>query len=115
MEKKTAMPLVAGILDILSGVFSLLGVLGLIIAIVVTSGALGFAGVWVPVNVTNILWSIAIPLAIVGTLSLIGGIYAVQRKMWGLALAGSIVTVLPSFLLGVAALILVALSKDEFE
>jgi hypothetical protein len=52
---------------------------------------------------------------------LIGGIYTLRRKIWGLALAGAISSILASIPLlggiplGKAATILVALSKDEFE
>jgi len=46
----------------------------------------------------------------------VGGIYALQRKIWGLALAGSIAAFFsPSWVLGVAAIVFTALSKNEFE
>jgi len=48
-------------------------------------------------------------------LPLIGGIYAVQRRKWGLALAGSIAAIFGSTPLGIAAAIFTALAKDEFE
>jgi hypothetical protein len=47
-------------------------------------------------------------------LALVGGIFAVQRKMWGWALAGSIATALMSNVLGVVSIVLVAVSKPEF-
>jgi hypothetical protein len=46
---------------------------------------------------------------------IIAGIYALQRKKWGLALAGSIVAIFGSSIMGVLATIFIALSKDEFE
>ena len=63
----------------------------------------------------------AIPLAILSILSLVGGIYAVQRRKWGLALAGSISAIFASIPLlgglpvGITATVLTALSKSEFE
>jgi hypothetical protein len=51
----------------------------------------------------------------VGILAIVGGIYALQRKIWGLALAGSIAAFFPSWILGIAAIVLTALSKNEFE
>ena len=49
-------------------------------------------------------------------LAIVGGIYALQRKIWGLALAGSIAAFFtPSWVLGVAAIVFTALSKNEFE
>ncbi len=57
----------------------------------------------------------AVFLLIVGILPIIGGIYALQRKKWGLALAGSIVAILGSSILGILATIFMVMAKDEFE
>lgn len=58
-----------------------------------------------------------LPLAFlgVGALGIAGGICALRRRKWGLALAGAIAVVLPASELGIAALVLVALARDEFE
>jgi integral membrane sensor domain MASE1 len=48
-------------------------------------------------------------------LPLLGGIYAAQRKNWGLALAGSIVAILAVAPFGIVSTILVASSKKEFD
>jgi len=48
-------------------------------------------------------------------LALDRGIFALQRKRWGLSLAGAIVAVLPFSLFSMAAIVLIALSRDEFE
>lgn len=55
---------------------------------------------------------ITLLLAILAT---IGGIYALQRRYWGLALAGSIAAILVFFPTGIAAIIFVALSRNEFD
>ena len=96
--------------------------LGLIIAIIVTSGAAHIPGTGdVPGFVPSLRLSIAIPLAIVSVLSVIGGIYAVQRTKYVLALAGSITAIFASIPLlgglpvGITATILTALSRKEFE
>jgi len=118
--KETPMPIVAGILDIISGIISLLAFVGLLISTIVTGGLThgwfpGFP--WVPgINIAvAILTPLTVVSFIVGIIALLGGIYALQRKNWGLALAGSIFALLPTILLGVAAIALTALSKDEFE
>ena len=110
--QKTPMPTVAGILAIAAGGFKLLGLLGLIIAsFFVIASPVPAVGV----DPAVILLIISIPLAILGILAVVGGIYALQRKKWGLALAGSIAAFLPFSLMGIAALILTVLSKNEFE
>jgi hypothetical protein len=48
------------------------------------------------------------------TFPIIGGIFALQRRRWGWALAGSIVAILGTLPLGVASTIFVAMSRDEF-
>lgn len=55
-------------------------------------------------------------LPVLGVLAVVGGIHALQRKKWGWALTGSIAALLPiCVLVGIAAIILTAQSKNEFE
>ena len=112
-------PVVSGILEIICGTFKLMGGFGLIIAIIAVESNPyididAFTG-GIPVNAVAILWTLTIPLALLGILSILGGIYALQRRNWGLALAGSIAAAMPSSLLGIAAIVLIALSKKDFE
>ena len=94
MEKRhSVMPIVAGSLAIASAGFKLLVVLGLMIASTVAIIPASIVGV----SPLVILLIIIIPLAILPVLALVGGIYAIQRKKWGLALAGSIAAFLPFF------------------
>ena len=119
--EKTWKPTVVGILNILSGAVGLVAVIGLIIAISVTGGFYIPGTEQIPKFLPSLLTGIAIPLAVLSILSLIGGIYAVQRRKWGLALAGSISAIFASIPLlgglpvGITATILTALSKSEFE
>jgi hypothetical protein len=110
--KSTPMPMIAGILCIVDGGLKLLALLGLFVAslVIPISQGSGFA-----VNASILLLAITIPLAIIGILAIVGGIYALQRRRFGLAVTGSIAAFLPFSLLGLASIILVALSKDEFE
>ena len=118
----TRKPVVAGILNIIVGVLNFLGTFFIIIVLVaIGSGILALSAfinimpIWLSGIAQGLLIIIAILLAIFSVLPLIGGIYAVQRKNWGLALAGSIVAIFSSAPLGIASTILVALAKDEFE
>jgi hypothetical protein len=109
-KKETWMPTTAGILDIIAGSC------GLIASLVFVS--LGGIMRFVP-NVPTYLWPIftalSVPIATIGILAIIGGVYALRRKVWGLALAGSIAAFFPSWILGLTAIVLTALSKNEFD
>ena len=105
--QKTWKPTVAGVLEIVVGALSLLGFLGILIA---------FPFIPSSANITIMIMSIAaVYTAVLGALSLISGIFAIQRKKWGLALAGSIAAIFLSFVVGILAIIFTAMSKDEFE
>ncbi|MEE9399069.1 MAG: hypothetical protein V3V23_02250 [Dehalococcoidales bacterium] len=109
---KTWKPIVAGILALAAGGMKLLTLLGLLVASFVipvsTSNTVG-------INISILLLVATIFLAILGILAIIGGIYALQRKRVSLALTGSIAALIPFSLLGLASIILIVLSKDEFE
>jgi len=112
MDKpRTAMPAIAGALAIASAGLKLLALLGLVAAGIFMAMPAS-AGLVAPLAT---LLVITIPLFILLVLAIIGGIFAIQRKMWGLALAGSIAAFLPFSLLGIASIVLVALSRDEFD
>jgi hypothetical protein len=53
-------------------------------------------------------------LLVFGILSLVGGMFAVQRRHWAWALVGSIAAIFCFFPLGVAAVILVIMAEKEF-
>jgi len=117
--EKTSMHIAAGILDIVSAVFKLFTVFGLIIAIIIVENNAyidwAMATVGFHVDVVAILLTITIPLAILGVLAIVGGIYALRGQKWSLALAGSIGAALPFSILGIAAFIVTVLTKEEFE
>ena len=51
---------------------------------------------------------------LVSVLAIIGGAFAVKKKHWGLALAGSIAGTLTFFPCGIAAIIFTVMGKPEF-
>jgi hypothetical protein len=57
---------------------------------------------------------LGIPLIVLGALAMVGGIYALQRRKWGPALAGSISATVFSPIMGTAAIIFTAPSRSEF-
>ena len=103
------MPLVAGILDLVAGVPALL--LGIVIAAKVGAPpsmvtALGFGGLW------GMLHLLAIPLIIAGIIALAGGLAALKKKVWWLALAGS-VAAFPC-LVGIPAFVFTITGRKRF-
>ncbi len=103
--ERTWKPTTAGILSIIAGAIALIA--GIVIAVV---GSIGwFFGIpWVS--------AIGAPSIILGIIAIVGGSYALKRRVWGLALAGSICALLgPWAILGILAIIFVSLGKGEFE
>jgi len=113
--EKTNKPTTAGILDIIAGVLGLILAASYFIGFGVVSGALGIPTGYIPGFVPAIVLGMAIPTLIIAILALVGGIYALRRKKWGLALAGSIAAILAFLPLGIPAIIFTAQSKNEFE
>lgn len=112
-EPKTAMPIVAGILTLISGGGKLLGVVGLLIAGFFVSLSPGIDGRFAhPLVIFTV---IGIFLLISGVIAVIGGIYTLRRQNWGMSLTGAIFAFLPFNLLGLASIILLALCRREFE
>jgi lysylphosphatidylglycerol synthetase-like protein (DUF2156 family) len=114
--EKTWKPTAAGILTIIAGF------LGLLIAVALAIG-LGIAGTLVGMIPgfpgAGFLALIAVPGIILSVVAIVGGIYALRRSAWGLALAGAIcalVFTLPflGWILAILAIIFVSLGKREF-
>ena len=104
--EKTSKPIVAGIFNVVVGIFGLITAAGLFIGFGVIGsvmggaigGALGIPGMGlIPDFVPGLLLGMAIPTLIISIFVLIGGIFTLQRKRWGWALAGSIIAILSFF------------------
>ena len=61
----------------------------------------------------NWLVIIGVCFGVLGIVSVVGGIYAIRRQKFGLSLAGALCA-LPSYILGIPAVILISTSKREF-
>ena len=120
--QKTWKPTTTGILNIISGALSALGVIGLIIAITAVNTWKFLVDVIPPADlpfvaplVNTILIIVLVCSVIEAAFPIIGGVFALKRTKWGWALAGSIIAILGVFPLGVASTVFVAMAKDEFE
>lgn len=117
--ERTWKPVTAGVLSIVAGALSLTCGLMLIFMGGLVSAVLG--GVGLPNLLSLIpfplLGGVAMPLFLLGTVSIIGGTYAVRRRFWPLALAGAICALFPPqiTILGILAIVFVVLGRKEFE
>ena len=109
---KTKKPIIGGILTIISGLLGLLGIASYSIGL--GNVGSGFGEGDMPPFVPSIIFGMSIPAIVIALLAIAGGILALLRKRWRWSLAGSIAAALSLIILGVPAVVLVALSKDEF-
>ena len=105
--ERTWKPTTAGILTIVAGVLNL--IVGIVVATLGTTLLGPLTGFWG-------FGAIGAPLIALGIVSIIGGIYATRRRIWGLALAGAICALFPPpiIVLGILSIIFIAMSKKEF-
>lgn len=115
--ENTWMPKVAGILDIVAGALSLLGILFAFLGIVVLrtiSGSEMMPGV-PAYAVLAVFVVIAFFLVCVDIIAIVCGTYALRRRKWGVALTGSIAAFFASWILGIPAIVFTVMSKRQFE
>lgn len=114
--EKTWKPTTAGILSLIAGI---LGAISGITVATVGGGAIPGLLPMMPAYaawMSGVIAAIAIPLIIIGIVAIVGGTYALRRRIWGLALAGSICALIgPWSILGILAIIFVVMGKDEFK
>ena len=110
--QKTRKPIIGAILSIASGAMGILGTASY--AIGFGDAGSGFGRGDMPPFVPSIIFGLPIPALIIALLAVAGGIFAMRRKNWNWAIAGAIAAALSFILLGIPAIILVAMSKDEF-
>ena len=106
---RTWKPKVAGILAIIAGV-ALVVVGPEILALPGRFLASPFARWFV-----GTAFAVGIVFVILGMIAIVGGIYALRRTSWGLALAGAICALPAGLLLGILAIVFVIKGKREFE
>jgi hypothetical protein len=122
MANQTWKPVAAGICSIVGGALGIMsGLAAAIFGMWSSSVISGMSGMWgteshmMPWGAAPFAW-FGLPALILGALAIVGGIFALRRRLWGLSLAGAICATLTpiSFILGVPAIVFIALSHDEF-
>jgi hypothetical protein len=108
-KKKTQLSLAAGIIDIAAGGFSVVSMLGVLIFVFIMFG----------IEEEMPFFVVLFPLAMLipGVIAIVGGVFALRRRSWVMALIGSIaLTITPSMSIpGIAAVVLTVIARDEFE
>jgi hypothetical protein len=111
------MPTTSGILDIICGAVNV--IMGFAVLIggsfftafmpMMNSYGSGGAAFAIVLALTGIV------IIAVGAVAIVGGIFALRRKMWGMALAGAIAAFFSwTSILGIASIVIIAMSRDQF-
>ncbi|MGA2158885.1 MAG: hypothetical protein ABSG90_06675 [Dehalococcoidia bacterium] len=108
--EKTWKTLTAGILDIISGIGMMFVCFWMVVAGSI-AGIVHNVPQWVP----GLLFALAILMIIVAIVAVVGGIFAIKRRVWGMALAGSIAAFFCCFIFGVISIVLTTLGHSEFK
>ena len=120
IKEKTWKPTATGILAIVAGG---VGAAEWIAVAVLGISVWGWLSLDSLADLRGILVALIATVITIGIVAVVGGIFALKRKRWGLALAGSIcglfsfvfIPVLVNVPLAIAAIVLVVLGKGEFE
>jgi hypothetical protein len=119
-EATTSKATIAGVLDIIAGVMSLIGAGVTFLIGVVGSGAIRIAAGHDPhagplsLSPLAVFLPIAALCVLLGVVAIVGGIAAFHHQRMGLAVAGSIAALFAFLPLGIAAIILTVMAENEF-
>lgn len=110
--QKTWKPTAAGVLCIVAGVADV----GFGVLVVAAAGLVRRAFAFTDMEWLAWLLIALSPLwFVLGIVAIIGGVFALRRKVWGLALAGATCALSGCSLFGILAIIFVALGRSEFD
>jgi hypothetical protein len=121
-NSRSALLTAGGVLSILGGVLEVIGggiVLGVVINIFIGGTFWCFDIPWLRFGqmlgfvFPGVFIVAGILILVLGAIGIAGGISALNRKSFGLSLAGAI-CILPTVLLGILAIIFVSVSRREF-
>lgn len=120
-KEKSMLSLVGGILIFVAGLIGM-ATGGILLAINAEDlDAYGFGVAGMTSMIENMLTVCGIIFIVLGLIALVGGVFGVLRKNWGLAVLGGVIGLLVlgpymiGSLLSLIGLVLVAVSKKDFE
>ncbi len=104
----------AGYLSIAAGGLTLISLVAAILYLGLIIG--GFSGDFAGFNAAPyyLVPFLTVPLVVLSTISILGGLAALERRNWGLALTGSVCSLFFMLVLGIFSIIFVVLSRDKF-
>jgi len=117
--KLTWKPIMAGILDIVSGAIGMVGGIYFVILSAVFQTIrevihMDPVIIQQTEQIISKLFAVPFVLVFIGIISIIGGVYALQRRIWPFALAGAISSCIVFPIFGIPSIIITALAKEEF-
>ena len=117
--KLTWKPIMAGILDIVSGAIGMVGgvyfvVLSTVFRAIHTLSGMDPTVIEQTEQIISRLFAVPFVLVFIGIISIIGGVYALQRRIWVFALAGAIGSCIVFPLFGIPSIIITGLAQEEF-
>jgi len=120
ITRRTWMPRAAGVLAIVVGAVGVTEWVGVAVLGILAWGWLGMGNL---LGLGGIITTVVTSMIIIGVVAIIGGVFSLKRRRWGLALAGSIcaffsfffIPVLLNVPLAIAAIVLVVMGKREFQ
>jgi phage-related protein len=117
--KLTWKPVMAGILDIVGGAIGMVGglllvVLSSLFQVIRETLRMDPAVIQSIEQAISSLIALPVVYTFIGIVSIIGGVYALQRRIWPFALAGAISSCIAFPFFGIPSIIITALARDEF-
>jgi hypothetical protein len=106
-KKKGVLPVVGGVLVIIAALIELIAG-----GILVTGGTFLFDLTW---GASGVITLCGVVILVLGIVAILGGIFAIQRKHFGLAVLGAILSLGGLFIFGLIGIILIAVGRDDFD
>jgi len=111
-----APPKKKGILPVLGGVFVIIaGLVELISGGILISGGEMLGGFDLGSGFHNILTICGVVWIVLGIVAILGGIFSIQRKHFGLAILGAILGLGGYFIFALIGIILIAVGREDFD